>query len=354
MAWRAEWSPRSTASRAATGSIAHHRPRAALARTTGRRSPRTSCAARSRPPRCTCTRPSGGRSRTSRCAPATDATAIDTGAHTVTLADGETVEYGRLALATGRDAAHASRHRAASARSTTPRRWPQRLDGGPGPPGRDRRRVHRRRGGRERAHEGLGRDDGRARGRRLGAPVRRRGRPPTSSASWRARRHGAHRHEGAARAGDYDVRAGRASASRRTPSWPRPRASTVDNGVQVDEHLRAGDDVWAVGDIADYQSVVHGRRMRIEHWDVALNQGAYVGRSWAGKEDGPTPSCRTSSRTSATGRGSSTSARASGRVEVRGSMDADDFVAYYPDDDGPRSRPAWASTAATTSRRPKS
>ena len=62
---------------------------------------------------------------------------------------------------------------------------------------------------------------------------------------------------------------------------------TVDKGVNVDEHLRATDDVWAVGDIAAYQSVVHGRRMRIEHWDVALNQGAYVGKTWAGKETEP-------------------------------------------------------------------
>lgn len=31
--------------------------------------------------------------------------------------------------------------------------------------------------------------------------------------------------------------------------------------------------IFCAGDIAEYDSVVHGRRMRIEHWDVAFNQG---------------------------------------------------------------------------------
>ena len=53
------------------------------------------------------------------------------------------------------------------------------------------------------------------------------------------------------------------------------------------QRLQAADDVWAVGDIAEYDSVVHSRRIRIEHWDVALNQGSYVGRAWAGKDQGP-------------------------------------------------------------------
>jgi 3-phenylpropionate/trans-cinnamate dioxygenase ferredoxin reductase component len=31
--------------------------------------------------------------------------------------------------------------------------------------------------------------------------------------------------------------------------------------------------IYAAGDIAEYDSVIHGRRLRIEHWDVAFNQG---------------------------------------------------------------------------------
>ena len=46
--------------------------------------------------------------------------------------------------------------------------------------------------------------------------------------------------------------------------------------------------IWAVGDIAEYESVVHGgRRIRVEHWDVALNHGDYLGKLWAGATDGP-------------------------------------------------------------------
>ena len=119
-----------------------------------------------------------------------------------------------------------------------------------------------------------------------------------------------------------------------TPNIALAKAAglATGSGVLADERLRAGDDIWVAGDIAEYQSVIHGRRLRIEHWDVALNHGGYVGRSWAGGEQGPTASCPTSSPTWPTGRGWSTSARpALRRGRVRGSMDDDDFVAYYSD-----------------------
>jgi 3-phenylpropionate/trans-cinnamate dioxygenase ferredoxin reductase subunit len=105
----------------------------------------------------------------------------------------------------------------------------------------------------------------------------------------------------------------------------------TNHGVLADDHLVAAPDIWVAGDIAEYQSVIHDRRIRIEHWDVALNHGSYIGKSWAGAEDGPYqvvpyffsdigdwtwmeyvgPGDRDDS------------------VEVRGSMDDDDFVAYY-------------------------
>lgn len=45
-------------------------------------------------------------------------------------------------------------------------------------------------------------------------------------------------------------------------------------GVLCDSRLRtSAPDVWAAGDVASYDSVVHGRRIRVEHWDVAFNQG---------------------------------------------------------------------------------
>ena len=109
---------------------------------------------------------------------------------------------------------------------------------------------------------------------------------------------------------------------------------TVSNGVEVDEHLVAAPDVWAVGDIANYQSVVHGRRLRVEHWDVALNQGAYVGRVWAGAESGPYAVVPYFFSDIGDWTWFEYVGPGSGSVEVRGSMDDDDFVAYYSGDNG--------------------
>jgi 3-phenylpropionate/trans-cinnamate dioxygenase ferredoxin reductase component len=46
-------------------------------------------------------------------------------------------------------------------------------------------------------------------------------------------------------------------------------------GIHVNSRLRtSAPGIYAAGDVAEYQSVIHGgRRMRIEHWDVAFNQG---------------------------------------------------------------------------------
>jgi 3-phenylpropionate/trans-cinnamate dioxygenase ferredoxin reductase subunit len=46
-------------------------------------------------------------------------------------------------------------------------------------------------------------------------------------------------------------------------------------GVLVDARLETSvPGIYAAGDIAEYESVVHGgQRLRVEHWDVAFNQG---------------------------------------------------------------------------------
>ncbi len=41
--------------------------------------------------------------------------------------------------------------------------------------------------------------------------------------------------------------------------------------------------VWAAGDACEYESVLHGRRMRIEHWEVALAQGKAAAAAIAGR-----------------------------------------------------------------------
>jgi 3-phenylpropionate/trans-cinnamate dioxygenase ferredoxin reductase component len=57
-------------------------------------------------------------------------------------------------------------------------------------------------------------------------------------------------------------------------------------GVLVDSHLRASaPDVFAAGDIAEYESVIHGgEHLRIEHWDVAEQQGRSAGLSMLGRD----------------------------------------------------------------------
>ncbi len=60
----------------------------------------------------------------------------------------------------------------------------------------------------------------------------------------------------------------------------------VDNGVVVDEYLRtSASDVYAAGDLAMFPYAVLGRRMRMEHWDNALNQGKCAGRNLAGMQE---------------------------------------------------------------------
>jgi 3-phenylpropionate/trans-cinnamate dioxygenase ferredoxin reductase subunit len=53
---------------------------------------------------------------------------------------------------------------------------------------------------------------------------------------------------------------------------------TVDNGIVVDEHLRAREHVYAIGDVANASNAALGMRVRVEHWDNAIRQGNLAGR----------------------------------------------------------------------------
>ncbi|SDB82838.1 Reductase C-terminal [Raineyella antarctica] len=58
----------------------------------------------------------------------------------------------------------------------------------------------------------------------------------------------------------------------------------VDNGVLVDEKLRTADPaILAIGDIANAQNTLLGQRLRREHWDNALRQGALAARTIMGR-----------------------------------------------------------------------
>ena len=258
------------------------------------------------------------------------ATAVDMGARSIALSDGEAVEYERLVLATG----------------ATPRELPG---------ARSIRTIDDSQALADmlEASKGhLGVIGGGFIGVEAAASARMKGWDVTmavpESVVWehlfgaevavyferQLREHGVNVNTGTTQLpeGDYTVTLAGIGV---TPNTQLAEAAglTVDNGVHVDEHLRATDDVWAVGDIAAYQSVVHGRRLRIEHWDVALNQGAYVGKTWAGKESQPYTTVPYFFSDIGDWTWFEYVGPGSGRVDIRGSMDGDDFVAYYLDGD---------------------
>lgn len=55
-------------------------------------------------------------------------------------------------------------------------------------------------------------------------------------------------------------------------------------GVPCDARGRAGDRVWALGDVAAWEQPVHGDRVRHEHWTSAVDQAAVVAAAVLGRE----------------------------------------------------------------------
>ncbi len=57
----------------------------------------------------------------------------------------------------------------------------------------------------------------------------------------------------------------------------------TENGIVVDEYLQTSSpDIYAAGDNALFPYQALGQKMRVEHWDNALNQGKSAGRNMAG------------------------------------------------------------------------
>jgi 3-phenylpropionate/trans-cinnamate dioxygenase ferredoxin reductase component len=57
----------------------------------------------------------------------------------------------------------------------------------------------------------------------------------------------------------------------------------VEDGIVCDSTLQTSvEGIYAAGDVCSYDSVVHGRRLRVEHWDVALNQGQVAAENMLG------------------------------------------------------------------------
>lgn len=68
----------------------------------------------------------------------------------------------------------------------------------------------------------------------------------------------------------------------------RAAGLTLDDergGVLCDARLRtSAPGVWAAGDVASYESRPNGRRIRVEHWDVAFNHGKTAALNMLGQE----------------------------------------------------------------------
>jgi 3-phenylpropionate/trans-cinnamate dioxygenase ferredoxin reductase component len=59
----------------------------------------------------------------------------------------------------------------------------------------------------------------------------------------------------------------------------------VDDGIVCDSKLQtSAEGIYAAGDCCSYDSVVHGRRLRVEHWDVAMQQGTHAARNMLGDD----------------------------------------------------------------------
>jgi 3-phenylpropionate/trans-cinnamate dioxygenase ferredoxin reductase subunit len=58
----------------------------------------------------------------------------------------------------------------------------------------------------------------------------------------------------------------------------------TSNGILVDEYCRTNvQDIYAAGDVANHYHPVLAKRMRVEHWQNAMQQGAAAARSMLGK-----------------------------------------------------------------------
>ena len=73
-------------------------------------------------------------------------------------------------------------------------------------------------------------------------------------------------------------------------AWLEGSGVTIANGVMCDETLLAAPGVVAAGDVANWMNPLFGERMRVEHWEHAIDQGAAAGhRLMVDDEGGQSP-----------------------------------------------------------------
>jgi 3-phenylpropionate/trans-cinnamate dioxygenase ferredoxin reductase component len=121
-------------------------------------------------------------------------------------------------------------------------------------------------------------------------------------------------------------------------------------GVRCSDRLEtAVGGVYVAGDIAEYDSPLHGGPVRIEHWDVAFEQGKTAGRNLAGA-DQPHEAIPYfwSDLADWTGLEYVSGGTAAGDPAIRGSLDDGSFTAFWLGDAGPADLPGGRVVAALT------
>jgi 3-phenylpropionate/trans-cinnamate dioxygenase ferredoxin reductase subunit len=104
----------------------------------------------------------------------------------------------------------------------------------------------------------------------------------------------------------------------------------LSNGVTVDEHCRtSAPGVFAAGDVADHFHPVFERRIRVEHFDNAIKHGAAAARNMLGKADPYDDPHWFWSDQYEYNLQYGGFASEWDQVEVRGSLDERDFVAFF-------------------------
>ena len=111
----------------------------------------------------------------------------------------------------------------------------------------------------------------------------------------------------------------------------RAWSSGEAGGVKCSSRLETSvPGIYAAGDICEYDSVIHGRHLRVEHWDVAFNQGKTAALNMLGR-DVPHDAVPYFFSDLADWASMEYVGPGSGEPVVRGSLDDGDFTAFYVD-----------------------
>ena len=108
----------------------------------------------------------------------------------------------------------------------------------------------------------------------------------------------------------------------------------LDNGILVDATLRtSAPGIFAAGDVANVLHPFYGRRVRVEHWANALNQGPVAGRNMLGREEPYERLPYFFSDQYDVGMEYSGLARGDDEVVIRGDLAARELIAFWIADD---------------------